>query len=448
MYFNKNLTEISVTVIFGIKLRISEGIMRKKHIHSGLFFLLILLFIVSSNLLAKVNEKGYGTITGAVIIDSGSGNVEDVQITARGELTFPDSNGNYTLEVYQGTYNVTAELEGYHTRTKERINVSSGQITHDINFRLYPEGEAPDWQPIGGTWYSMVVIATVSVDDEYIDDSGDNLVAAFGSYGDFYSEINDCRAIGIWQQYPLNVWYFAVEANQNGDEIYFKLYDSETNQIWEFDETVLFEENVTIGTPDDPYIIEAVTTETQEIPLDAGYNNVVFNVQPYNSTLYSVLGPLGDNIYMIQSQTQQATYFSGIWVGDLTNISAGEEYIIQMNNSDTLVVSGPPYNPTRETNYDQAIPAIFELGQNYPNPFNPETKIEYQLAKDTQVEISIYNIRGEKVRTLLNENRKAGYHSIIWNGTDHRNRELPSGIYLYRIKTDGYCTTKKMLLIK
>ncbi|RLC45460.1 MAG: hypothetical protein DRH57_07950, partial [Candidatus Cloacimonadota bacterium] len=97
---------------------------------------------------------------------------------------------------------------------------------------------------------------------------------------------------------------------------------------------------------------------------------------------------------------------------------------------------------------DQAIPAIFELGQNYPNPFNPETKIEYQLPKDTQVEISIYNILGEKVRTLLNENRKAGYHSIIWNGTDHRNRELPSGIYLYRIKTDGYSAIKKMLLIK
>ncbi|RLC47466.1 MAG: hypothetical protein DRH57_04005, partial [Candidatus Cloacimonadota bacterium] len=77
-----------------------------------------------------------------------------------------------------------------------------------------------------------------------------------------------------------------------------------------------------------------------------------------------------------------------------------------------------------------------------------ETKIEYQLPKDTQVEISIYNIRGEKVRTLVDESKKAGYHSIIWNGTDHRNRELSSGVYLYKIKTDGYCATKKMLLIK
>ncbi|RLC44772.1 MAG: hypothetical protein DRH57_08870, partial [Candidatus Cloacimonadota bacterium] len=97
---------------------------------------------------------------------------------------------------------------------------------------------------------------------------------------------------------------------------------------------------------------------------------------------------------------------------------------------------------------DQTIPYVFELEQNYPNPFNPETKIEYQLPRDTQVEISIYNIRGEKVKTLVNDKENAGHHSVIWNGTDDRNRELSSGIYLYRIKIDGYCATKKMLLVK
>jgi len=90
----------------------------------------------------------------------------------------------------------------------------------------------------------------------------------------------------------------------------------------------------------------------------------------------------------------------------------------------------------------------FHLGQNYPNPFNAETVIEYALPTNTQVKLSIYNILGQHIKTLIDECQKAGYKKVTWDGKDQRGREVSSGIYFYRIKTDRNVEVKKMLLLR
>jgi WD40 repeat protein len=85
---------------------------------------------------------------------------------------------------------------------------------------------------------------------------------------------------------------------------------------------------------------------------------------------------------------------------------------------------------------------------NHPNPFNPETTIEYSIKEDSNVQIEIYNIKGQKVQTLVNEIREAGYHSVIWNGKDSSGRPVASGIYFYKMKTDNYQKIRKMVLLK
>ena len=85
----------------------------------------------------------------------------------------------------------------------------------------------------------------------------------------------------------------------------------------------------------------------------------------------------------------------------------------------------------------------FELYQNYPNPFNPSTNINFRLSAPGNVEISVFNLFGQKVVTLFNGKKAAGNHSIKFNAI-----ELSSGIYLYRITTNGYSKTKKMLYIR
>jgi hypothetical protein len=96
-----------------------------------------------------------------------------------------------------------------------------------------------------------------------------------------------------------------------------------------------------------------------------------------------------------------------------------------------------------------SLPKRYELFQNYPNPFNPNTVIKYNLHHAGNVKLTIYNILGQKVKTLVNEHQEAGYKSIIWDGKDERQKDVASGIYFYRIEVgDEYTAVKKMVLIK
>jgi photosystem II stability/assembly factor-like uncharacterized protein len=89
------------------------------------------------------------------------------------------------------------------------------------------------------------------------------------------------------------------------------------------------------------------------------------------------------------------------------------------------------------------VPSAFNLYQNYPNPFNPETIIKFDVPKDQRVKIVIYDLTGREVNKLLNEEVKAGTYNVRWNGSNYA-----SGVYFYRIETESYTLTKKMLLIK
>jgi fibronectin type 3 domain-containing protein len=101
-------------------------------------------------------------------------------------------------------------------------------------------------------------------------------------------------------------------------------------------------------------------------------------------------------------------------------------------NSNTVFATP---DPTSDSDM-LAVPANTELLANFPNPFNPETFIRFALEKDDNVQIEIYNVRGQKVKTLLDTNLKAGYHQAVWNGTDQHGRDLSSGIYFYRMTSE------------
>jgi flagellar hook capping protein FlgD len=85
---------------------------------------------------------------------------------------------------------------------------------------------------------------------------------------------------------------------------------------------------------------------------------------------------------------------------------------------------------------------------NYPNPFNPETVISFQLSEDSKVVLSIYNIKGQLVRTLVNETKSAGEHNTIWNGRDFNQKTVSSGIYLYKLKVKNSNRIRKIVLLR
>ena len=99
------------------------------------------------------------------------------------------------------------------------------------------------------------------------------------------------------------------------------------------------------------------------------------------------------------------------------------------------------FSKTLEVNFGS--PINFELIQNYPNPFNPSTTISFNLPKSGEVILSIYNLIGEEIKTLVEGFREAGTYTVNFNAKGH-----PSGMYLYRLSTNGFTETKKMLFMK
>jgi len=96
----------------------------------------------------------------------------------------------------------------------------------------------------------------------------------------------------------------------------------------------------------------------------------------------------------------------------------------------------------------KSIPHTFSLAQNYPNPFNARTVINYSLPKDSEVRIDIYNILGQRVKTVVDEYQPAGYKTVVWDGTNQKGSAVGSGIYLYRIQAGDFTSSRKMLLLK
>ena len=96
----------------------------------------------------------------------------------------------------------------------------------------------------------------------------------------------------------------------------------------------------------------------------------------------------------------------------------------------------------------QELPLDFSLAQNYPNPFNPTTTIEYSIPTTSYVRLTVYNIRGQTITTLLEGIKPPGRYEQIWNGTRLGGSQVASGIYFYRLETNQYTETKKMVLLK
>jgi hypothetical protein len=93
-------------------------------------------------------------------------------------------------------------------------------------------------------------------------------------------------------------------------------------------------------------------------------------------------------------------------------------------------------------------PELITLKQNYPNPFNPSTQIAFELKKADHVNLCIYNVKGQLVKTLADNYLSTGSHSLTWNGEDQHGHQVGSGVYFYRLETSGQSLTRKMLLMK
>jgi len=108
----------------------------------------------------------------------------------------------------------------------------------------------------------------------------------------------------------------------------------------------------------------------------------------------------------------------------------------------------PKSSSDEEVISEQLAVTSYQLTQNYPNPFNPSTSISFSVKDAGLVQLTVYNLHGQEVRTLINGQMEAGFHSVSWDGKDERGQILPSGVYLYKLRVNGFAQTRKMTFMK
>ena len=140
-------------------------------------------------------------------------------------------------------------------------------------------------------------------------------------------------------------------------------------------------------------------------------------------------------------------------INTLGNLCPGESYRIILSSDEVIefeetltfasnMVVGDGFN-TFSLNDELSIPERFSLEEPYPNPFNPITMLNFAIPSEVHVSISVYNLQGRKIETLLSGNLEAGYHSVKWNADDHA-----SGMYFVKMIAGDYMDTQKLMLIK
>jgi hypothetical protein len=141
----------------------------------------------------------------------------------------------------------------------------------------------------------------------------------------------------------------------------------------------------------------------------------------------------------------------GYWTFDEGNGSEFSDLTENENNGtthDSQWIWGAELQPSSIPNDGIATPEKFRLYTNFPNPFNPTTTISFEIPETVEVSLKIYDITGKLVKTLMNDEIEAGYHSVVWDGTDENGQAMASGLYFYHIESEKFNHTKQCLLLK
>ena len=183
-----------------------------------------------------------------------------------------------------------------------------------------------------------------------------------------------------------------------------------------------------------------------KIPL-IWFSIMLFSIPSLTSKAGYVI--LSDAVSSSGCGSQSSSYLLGVTVGQtVIGKSSSANYIETAGFRHWGMPPSCPVGVQDEPSLDLLLPEEYSLFQNFPNPFNPVTSINYSLPEAVHVNLEIYNVLGQKVRTLVDEPQLAGYKTVQWNGRDDHGRELAGGIYFYRLEAGKYSSSKKLLLLK
>ena len=353
-----------------------------------------------------------GTISG-IVRRSNNVAIAGATITSGTYTATSNATGAYTMSVPAGTRTVTCTAPTFEPSTQTGIVVVTGQNTV-VNFTLQASAyallesfEGATFPPTG--WTQVITNTGAAVN---------GVLPTFCRVGTIALTPPIAPADGAWQvglfwsethqeewlkspvfacpnQAILKFNTYAEQASTHGDHYYVKVSTNGTAWTTLWDSTTL--------QPGDVFTDYAVPIE--------------IDLSTYH----------GQNIQLAW-HADDPTDNLGLWfVWFLDNVKV-QGIVANDDPTPTVVVTA--------------------LNGNYPNPFNPETTINYSVNSKTPVVVDIYNTKGQKVKTLVNETKAPGSYNVKWNGTDQNNQKVSNGVYFYKMNAGTYSASKKMILMK
>jgi len=302
---------------------------------------------------------------------------------------------------------------------------------------------APNWVPLPNLQYNMSIIAKVQIENgppPVYSTNANDILGAFVVVG------VDTQCRGTANPIGSGLYFLTVGSNvQSGENVIFKYFNQQNDLIKAIPDVITFQNMGEIGTLVAPQI---------------------FNGGPVPVELTSFTGTVNKNKITLTWTTATEKNNKGFEVerktdkGAFSKISFVEGYGTTTENRSYTFMDKSPASGTniyrlRQVDYDGSfsysneievmleLPKEYSLSQNYPNPFNPSTVINYQLPANTYVTLKVFDVIGNEVATLVNQEKPAGYHSITFEAG-----KLSSGIYIYQLTAGEMTFTKKLILTK
>jgi len=401
---------------------------------------------------------------------------------------------NSTAGYFSGEHDVGNVL--FTLSNSGRYGLGEGSITPagGMGFRFPKSGEDDLYE---GAF--LIGKSEVQVMDAARDESGKSSESDFTPEGEFTisspGEFSDQDGIGVFSdsgaedQIGLEIvqrsFAFANPPDDDYVILEYTLKNKTSDTLEDIYPGLFFDWDINLFTPKDDQAGRDTVTDIHFVYQYDSTSSIYVTVLPLNYPPASY--KLIDNQLLLYdgfTEKEKYLFLSGdtliasdtatnIYAGDWSIISSSGPFVIPPEESIIVamgVIAGNDLSDLKENirsavvkYYDVRtevkskeelfVPNIYSLGQNYPNPFNPSTKIQYRVGslefgEPVHTTMIIYNILGQKVRTLVDENRLPGDYEVIWDGKDEKGKEIASGIYFYQLEADGFRETKKMILLR
>ena len=357
--------------------------------------------------------------------------------------TYADQDGFYSVQLIDGVYDIYVNAMGYDSYWKpEAFEIIGNTVVFDVELFAYGYANAPH----------MVDLYDIP------NDQGLQMRAVWdaGMPGDY----NFFTQFSIWRKVnnaPIELWdyietvpwhgmdpYAAViptlgDSSMHGVHTSTFMVTAHTSDVgsW-FDSEPISGHSIDNLHPGAPMNL-SFSSSQNEVSLswssstddDFSYFNIYR--QDLLSMESAVVFTSIDSFYTDQEVSESGSYEYWVTAVDLSGLESEASSFV------SAVLSAGE---------EMGMPVNFALKQNYPNPFNPSTQIQYALPSESKVLISIYDLTGRKVKTLVNEVQSAGHKSVMWNATNEIGRPVSAGMYIYSIQAGNFIQNRKMVLMK